>query len=390
MRILHVIPSISERSGGPAHAIFPLCRALQDRGLNVSIATTNDGISNGTNKNGSHSNSERHKGIETHIFPVTLNHSFKYSRGLASWLNSNVKQYDAVHIHAVFNHACVAAARACQKQGVPYIIRPLGTLDPWSMRQNPLRKKLFWQVIGRKMLDRASVVHYTAQGELSATEPSLNLSRGRVIPLGLEVDEACSERLPVPSIIGDSISNPYVLVLSRLHEKKGLDVLIDAFLNLTEKASYSHWRLLIAGDGDAVYVNQLQLKVADRNAKEKIVFVGWLAGGEKESVLDHAALLALPSYQENFGLCVIEALAHEVPVLVSPQVNLAEDIKAASAGWVSEVDSSALEACLAQALGDKNERVRRGSAGKEFSRQFRWSTIAEDLEQIYSTITARS
>jgi glycosyltransferase involved in cell wall biosynthesis len=367
-----------------------MCRALQERGVNVSIATTNDGISNGTNKNGSHSYFERHKGVRTHIFPVTLNHSFKYSRGLASWLNSNVKQYDAVHIHAVFNHACVAAARACQKQGIPYVIRPLGTLVPWSMQQNPLRKKLFWQFVGRKMLDRASVVHYTAQGELSATEPSLNLSRGRVIPLGLEVDDACSERLPVPSIIGDATNNPYVLMLSRLHAKKGLDVLIDAFLNLTEKASYSHWRLLVAGDGDASYVNRLQVKVASRNAEEKVVFVGWLADCEKEAVLDHAALLALPSYQENFGLCVFEALAHEVPVLVSPQVNLSEDIKAASAGWVSEVDSSALEACLAQALGDKHERVRRGKAGKEFSRKFRWSKIAEDLEQLYSTITSRN
>jgi glycosyltransferase involved in cell wall biosynthesis len=194
----------------------------------------------------------------------------------------------------------------------------------------------------------------------------------------------------VPSIIGDATKNPYVLMLSRLHAKKGQDVLIDAFLNLTEKTSYSHWRLLLAGEGDTAYVNQLQLKVASRNAKETIVFAGWLADCEKEAVLDHASLLALPSYQENFGLCVIEALAHAVPVLISPQVNLSEDIKAASAGWVSEVDSSALEACLAQALGDKNERVRRGKAGKEFSRQFRWSKIAEDLEQLYSNITSRS
>jgi glycosyltransferase involved in cell wall biosynthesis len=366
-----------------------MCRALQKRGVSVSIATTNAGIANGTNRNGSKSNSESHKGVQTHIFPVSLNHSFKYSRGLASWLNSNVTQYDAVHIHAVFNHACVAAARACQRQRVPYVVRPLGTLDPWSMRQNRLRKKLFWQLVGRKMLDRASVVHYTARGELSATEPSLNLSRGRVIPLGLELDEAFSERLALPSIIGDATDNPYVLVLSRLHEKKGLDVLIDAFLNLTQKSHYSNWRLLIGGDGDVAYVNRLKLRVASRNAEEAVIFMGWLGESEKQAVLDHAELLALPSYQENFGLCVIEALAHGVPVLVSPQVNLAQDIEAASAGWVSEVNSSALEACLAQALADRNERVRRGDAGKEFSRQFCWTKIAEDLHELYSTITSR-
>ena len=356
-----------------------MCRALQSRGVNVSIATTNDGMSNGTNK--THSN-----GVATHIFPVTVNHSFKYSRALASWLNSNVKQYDAVHIHAVFNHACVAAARACQKQGVPYVVRPLGTLDPWSMQQNALRKRMFWQLIGRKMLGQASVVHYTADGELRATEPSLNLSRGRVIPLGLDIDETLSE-LDAPSITGDPKKTPYVLVLSRLHAKKGLDVLINAFLNLTGRPSFSHWRLLVAGDGETAYVNQLQQQVAGRNGnKDSVAFLGWLSGAEKRAVLKHAALLALPSYQENFGLCVIEALANGVPVLVSPQVNLSEDIKTASAGWVSEVNASDLEACLAQALSDEDERVRRGNAGKEFAQQFRWSKIAEDLEQLYFTI----
>ena len=354
-----------------------MCRALQARGVSVSIATTNDGIPTGTNK-------AQSNGVATHIFPVTVNHSFKYSRALTIWLNSNVKQYDAVHIHAVFNHACVAAARACQKQGVPYVVRPLGTLDPWSMQQNALRKRLFWQLIGRKMLDQASVVHYTAQGELRATEPSLNLSRGRVIPLGLELDDI--DQSDTPSITSD---NPYVLVLSRLHAKKGLDVLINAFLNLINRPSFSHWRLLLAGDGDVAYVNQLREQVTSRNGKKaSVAFLGWLSGAEKQAVLKHAALLALPSYQENFGLCVIEALANGVPVLVSPQVNLSEDIETASAGWVSEVTASDLEACLAQALSDEDERVRRGNAGKEFSRQFRWSKIAEDLEQLYSTIAA--
>lgn len=381
MRILHVIPSISERSGGPAHAIFPMCRALQARGVNVSIATTNDGIPNGSNT--PHSND-----VATHIFPVTVNHSFKYSRPLTSWLNSNVKLYDAVHIHAVFNHACVAAAQACQKQGVPYVVRPLGTLDPWSMQQNALRKKLFWHLIGRKMLDQASVIHYTAQGELRATESSLNLSRGCVIPLGLELNDTLSEQLDITSLTGDHTCKPYVLVLSRLHPKKGLDVLINAFLNLTNKPSYSNWRLLLAGDGEVSYVNQLQQQVATRNGKaDSVVFLGWLSGTEKQAVLKHAALLALPSYQENFGLCVIEALANGVPVLVSPQVNLSEDIQTASAGWVSKVNPADLEECLAQALSDQDERVRRGNAGKEFSQQFRWSKIAEDLEQLYSTIT---
>jgi glycosyltransferase involved in cell wall biosynthesis len=354
-----------------------MCRALQDRGVNVSIATTDDGIANGTN--GTHS-----YGVATHIFPVTVSHSFKYSRALTTWLNSNVTQFDAVHIHAVFNHACVAAARVCQKQGVPYVVRPLGTLDPWSMQQSAVRKKLFWQLLGKKMLDQASAVHYTSVGELSATEPSLRLSRGQVIPLGLDIEET----LDMTSMRCESNNDQYVLVLSRLHAKKGLDVLIEAFINLIEQPSFSSWRLLIAGEGDAEYVNKLKRMVASGNANESIMFLGWLSGPEKQKILKDAALLALPSHQENFGLCVVEALANGVPVLVSPHVNLSDDIKAASAGWVSEVNASALEACLAQALSDDDELLKRGHAGKTFAQRFRWSNIAEDLEQLYSTIVS--
>ena len=386
MRILHVIPSISERSGGPAHAIFPMCRALLKRGFDIAIATTNDGVTNGARANGYGPNGNSHKGVQTYIFPITLNHSFKYSRSLANWLTLNVRQYDAVHIHAVFNHACVAAARACQKQQIPYVVRPLGTLDPWSMQQSPLRKKVFWQLVGRQMLNRASVVHYTAQAELRATESYLNLNRGLVIPLGVEVDQTTSETVPLEPIIGDAASHPYVLVLSRLHEKKGLDVLIEAFLNLTNTSDLSDWRLIIAGEGEQAYISRLKQIVARRKAKGMVTFVGWLSGSQKQAVLDHASLLALPSFQENFGLCVVEALASGVPVLVSPQVNLAEEINGAAAGWVSEVDVSALEGRLAESLGNEDERLRRSTAGRQFAQQFSWNKAAESLEQLYMSI----
>ena len=99
------------------------------------------------------------------FFPPQFGASFKYSRPLASWLSSNIKNFDLAHIHAVFNHSSVAAAQACQKAGVPYVIRPLGTLDPWSMTQKSLRKRLFWQLSGKGMLHHAAAVHYTSEVE---------------------------------------------------------------------------------------------------------------------------------------------------------------------------------------------------------------------------------
>src|SRR5258705_13901906 len=228
MKVLHVIPSVSERSGGPGQVIVPMCRALQEQGIDVMIATTDHGIvssskfrvSSSSDKtvssskfrvsssqwqetNNSNSiaddrgfetrnskletrNLVQYKGVPAIFFPVQFGDSFKYSRSLAVWLEANISGFDVVHIHAVFNHACVAAARACRKHEVPYIVRPLGTLDPWSMKQKSLKKSLFWQLAAKRMLRDAAAVHYTANAEKLAAEESLGLGKGKDVPLGID------------------------------------------------------------------------------------------------------------------------------------------------------------------------------------------------------------
>ena len=140
--------------------------------------------------------------------------------------------------------------------------------------------------------------------------------------------------------------------MSRLHQKKGLEVLLDAFLSLLEDRRYARWRLVIAGDGPSDYVLKLKGKVESSSQRERIMFTGWMEGEKKGALLGGASLLVLPSYQENFGLCVMEAMCHSVPVLVSPHVNLAEEIDTAGAGWVAPVEKDALAATLAHALKD--------------------------------------
>src|SRR5262245_11817843 len=106
-----------------------MCRALLEQGTEVIIASTDHGIVNPAEK------TQLSQGVKTLFFPSQWGNSFKYSRPLTRWLNENVSRFDVVHIHAVFNHACFAAARACVKQNVPYVVRPLGTLSPWGMNQ---------------------------------------------------------------------------------------------------------------------------------------------------------------------------------------------------------------------------------------------------------------
>src|SRR5207237_8833385 len=139
------------------------------------------------------------------------------------------------------------------------------------------------------------------------------------------------------------------------------------------------WRLVIAGDGEPAYVNSLHVLARSLDAQDRVCFVGWVGGEAKLAALQNASLLALPSYQENFGIVVVEALACGVPVLISEHVNLADDVVAANAGWVTSLDPAAMRGALLDALRDTDERDRRGAAGRTLAAGFQWSTVSDEL-----------
>jgi glycosyltransferase involved in cell wall biosynthesis len=332
---------------------------------------------------------------------------------MKTWLDENVRSFDVVHIHAVFNHSSIAAARACRKHLVPYVVRPLGTLDPWSLKQKSLRKSLFWNLAAKRMMADAATIHFTAQAEFDRVKDSRGLTHGSVVPLGIaSTDSVLGPQAaspapgePYPLIVKSLIRRvgtiprgqagtpavparwgPYILFLPRLHPKKGLDVLIKAFVSVHKNQEFSEWRLVIAGDGDAVYLNSLKQLVRSNSADGIVSFIGWISGDYKRDVLRKASLLVLPSSQENFGLCVLEALAEGVPVVVSSDVNLAKDIVDAGAGWISATDVVSLQKTISEAMADDEQRLSRGLAGKLFSKNFSWERIAEELEKMYLAI----
>jgi glycosyltransferase involved in cell wall biosynthesis len=366
----------------------PLCRALRERGVEVVLASTSHGFPRtkyGWETNGAGDSEEypvgdeyksvaieRYKGVPVRFFPVQFGESFKYSRPFGEWLRKSVREFDLVHVHAVFNHASVVAAAACRDAGVPYVVRPLGTLDPWSMKQKSVRKRIFWTLVGKPMLQQSAAVHYTAAAEKEATEKFLGLNHGRVIPLGVDLNG--SNRTPRSAT---HPQNPYVLSLSRLHPKKGLESLIDVFKSREPDA----WRLVIAGDGPTEYVSSLKEKA---RSSERILFTGWVEGERKEELLRGASLFALPSYQENFGLSALEAMARGVPVLVTPEVNLAPEIEVAKAGWIVEREN--LGRGLDGLLADVTDRASRGKAASEFAKRYSWQKTATDLVALYQEI----
>ena len=374
MRVLHIIPGVEATDGGPSQVIFPMCRTLNELGIEVTLATT---------CNGDDLNSARNvSGVDTHFFKSDWGESFKYSRALARWLTKNVKEFDLVHIHAVFNHSSVAAARACFRHGIPYIVRPLGSLDPWGMKQKRWRKFLFWNAYGKSMCSRSAAMHYTASEEKRASERSLGLNHGVVIPLGVQSSSPiCNE-----DIESFQMKKPYVLVLSRLLPAKGIATLTEAFLHVTSTPEFAEWKLIIAGDGPSGFVSALRETTQRSYREESVVFTGWLDTEQKSCVLRNADLLALPSRHENFGLCVLEALAEGVPVLVSPHVGLAEEVALHDAGWVVPVDPDAIASALAEAFRNKQLLLQRAAAAKELSRKFEWTVVGKQLETLYQSL----
>jgi glycosyltransferase involved in cell wall biosynthesis len=318
-----------------------------------------------------------HEGIPTIFFERIGHESFKWSPGLTRWLHAHVKAFDLVHIHGVLSHPALAAARACRRHGVPYLMRPLGTLDPWSLGRHAWRKRLLLAWAGRRALTGAARIHFTSDDEERRSRKALPwLPTGVVVPLGIDDDLFTDGTIPEPK------DTPYLLALSRLDPKKGVDLLIRAFHAVAGAAP--EWRLIIAGDGSPAHVAELQALALAGPAASRITFCGWVGGEARRTWLRGATLFALPSHQENFGIAVVQAMAAGVAVLVSPGVSLAQEIEAAEAGWVTERET--LAATLTSVLGDREACHTRGLTARRYAERYRWSRVGRVLTEMYADV----
>jgi len=388
VKVLHVIPFVASRYGGPSQAVFHMCRGLRDAGVDASVLTTDaDGPGRLPVKLGDEID---YRGVPTRFFPRQWSEAFKYSRPLSRWLDRHVAEFDVLHLHSVYSHSSLAAGRAARREGIPYLVRPYGTLSSWALKFKPVRKRVFWYLGVKRLLAGAAAIHYTSQAERRDAESGLAITRGVVLPLGVDstlIDVQTAEDAPRRST--SAADAPYVLMLGRLHVKKGLDLFLPAFCRVTGQPPFDRWKLLLVGDGDAAYVERLKAMVREAGAEERVTFAGWLDGSAKSDALRGAALLAMPSHQENFGLSAFEAMACGVAVLVSDQIDTADEIAQAGAGWISPLTEADLERTLGLAMEDDAGRVTRGEAGRDLVwRRFTWSAATEPLVAFYEQLLA--
>lgn len=386
MRVIHVISSLAPVLGGPSKACIEMARAVAARGHTVEVYTTDFGLEGRVRADGA---PVPDGGASVRYFPVQRPRALKPSWPLYAALARDLPQADIVHLHSLYLFHDWAAGRICRRVGVPYIVRPHGTLDPYIWRRHRARKQVMEWAFQNRVLRHAAAIHYTTEEEMRLAAPCAQGAPGVVVPLGVELD--AYDSLPPPDRFfarhPETRGKRIVLFLSRLHEKKGLDILAASFGRIAKTFPDAH--LVLAGPDDGMGAKADEW-LRNAGVADKATRTGMIEGEEKGAALAAASVFVLPSYSENFGIAVLEAMAAGLPVAISDQVNLWREVERGGAGLVSPCDADAFTGLLERLLGDPAEARRMGEAGRKLAQEkFTWPRIAVELETLYADVAAR-
>ncbi len=383
MRILHVVPGISPKYGGPTN-IPGLLRGLIRHGVDTTLVTTDNDpegrldvplnvpvVRDGVPQ------------VFHHVWP--LGSRFGFAPSLVTTLERTLAGYDLVHIHWLYNFACMAAARSAVSAGVPFVVQPRASLDPHMRKKNDVLKRAYLATLGRPLLTRAAAIVFTAEDERALASYGSRRPEW-VIPNG--IDMAGYERLPPRGTFRaafPALEGPFLLFLGRLSRQKGLDLLLPAFQRLLR--ARPDLRLVVAGPGHEGYEREVHTMAHALGLADKVLFPGLITGDLKLAAFVDADLFVLPSYAENFGGVIIEALACGLPVVISDQVNIHRELSVTGAAKVVSCSIDAVASGIESALLDERARGRIAELGPAVVRaKYSWDAIIPTLVARYADV----
>lgn len=385
MKILHVIPSLAKVKGGPTQILLEVVRALRDKGCDTEIVTTND--------NGSEVfdvplfQRVEYERVPVWFLPRTFlpMKEFIFSTALTSWLQQQLHHYDLVHTHYLFSYAPTCAAFVARQKKIPYIVTPYGMLTPWALQHQRLKKQAY-SLIERHNLNQAVAIHCATELESQDVRNYQVKAPTFVVPYGVHLPAyqfQAKQRLR--QLYNIPPETPIVLFLSRLHPKKRPDLLLQALSNLATLNTDFH--LILAGSGDSDYLTYLTHLVSSLGLAKQTTIPGFVTGVDKNLLIQGSDLFVLPSFSENFGIAVAEAMAAGLPVIVTPGVQIAPDIAQANAGLVIPGEVDALVVAIQELLTSPSRRMEFGENGKRLVNQrYSWNAIAGNLDSVYTAI----
>lgn len=387
MRVLQVVPGMSPQFGGPSVHLVDLARALTSRGVDVTIFTTNADPIGRLDVPLAVPVDER--GARLIYFNVWPRGRYAFSIGLADRLRRAVVTYDVVHAHWLYSFPPLAAAFFARQEGVPFVLQPNGSLHPHLMRKNLLVKRVYLATLGKFVMRNASALVFTSEEERREAVRFAAGADAFVVPVGLDWHEY--GELPAlgqfKASMPELADKQLILFLGRLSRQKGLDLLLPAFRSVAAAHPAAH--LVIAGPDGEGYGARLRDWVRTNSLSERVTFVGPLYGKRKLAAYVDCDVFVLPSYGENFGGVVTEALACRRPVVISDRVNIHPDIARADAGIVVQCAPESVADGIDTLLRDHGLARRLGENGRRLVRErFTWDAAVDSLLEVYEDVTS--
>jgi glycosyltransferase involved in cell wall biosynthesis len=366
---IHVVPRIHERASGPTYSVTSLCENLARIGLDVSLHVA------------------RSSGQTPKTYRIIVHKSRWYSGKFLSapTLRKELSLSDSekiIHNHGLWMLPNVYPKDVPRSSNV--ICSPRGTMSTWAWNRSYWKKRLSWILGQKKMLERCDCFHATAQHECDDIRQRGYKQPIAIIPNGIDLPEI--DQIHSWQTEPQQLNSPTrtLLFLARLHPVKGIENLIQAWKNLELK--HEDWILKIAGNGKKKYENDLRNLVSKLNIS-RIEFCGPIFGHEKSKLFAQSSLYVLPSFTENFGVSIAEAMAHSTPVVTTNATPWSE-LNLNGAGWCIDTGVEALEECLNHAMSLNSTDLRTmGSAGRDWmEKDFSWDRIASQMFATYDWI----
>jgi len=393
MKLLCVIPSYwpAFQYGGPIASNHNLNRALVKKGIDVTVYTTNVGL----DKKISLNQEVNVNGVKVTYFNFIKFFEFlgttgwQFSLELTHALKRNLNSVDIVYLPAVWNYPTTVAVYYCRKYRKPYIVALKGVLYPYTKNKNAWKKWPYYKLFAEKNIKNATAIHYTSEDEaIRCHSLFLGLkNQAIIIPNGIELSEF--NNLPAR----DNLRKRYpilkdkkiILFLGRINWIKGLDILVKAYSRLVKERDDVH--LLIVGSDEKGYGEKVRSWLKNEGVLERVTFAGMLSGREKLEAFAGSDVFVLPSYSENFGMAVVEAMSCNLPVIISDKVGIYEEVEKAKAGFIIHTDENELYSAMVKILDNKQESLEMGRRGRKLVEEhFASEKVADKMIKVFEGI----
>ena len=373
-----MVASINEDIGGPAYCVANLAQALSQESFRSYLLTLDYGH---------HGKQIPTSNVELYSYPA---HWVARSlRGLQpdayQGLNNLAStELDLIHNYGLWMFPNLYARQVANRNHIPLLTSPMGMLEAWSLKNSWFKKLPAWLLYERKNLESATAFHATSDAELRSIR-KLNFSQPiALVPHGVDLPdlEVQVDRSVLSQDFPELVDKQWLLFLSRIHPKKGLDNLLAVWKTLS--AQFPDWHLIIAGPDLGGYQAKLELLTAELGLECRVTFTGMLTGQRKACALSNAELFVLPTHSENFGIAVAESLTYEMPVITTKEAPW-QDLERYGCGWWIDDSRTALTVALQEAMEmPSQDRRMMGEKGRALVENvYSWQAIAEEMAKVY-------